>query len=64
MIRLWHDIRQLPTPGIPLMVRIRDGREVEAVRPGYVESRDAEDLGYRTVTGEPVGADAVSWSIR
>lgn len=47
-IRLWHPSRpgcQLPTPGIPLVVRGADGYVAEAERKSYVGSYD-DDPGY------------------
>ena len=63
MTRLWHHYRRLPTPGIPLKLRLSDGTEVDGVRPSYVESRDDDDLGYTTVDGQKAKG-VLEWSIR
>lgn len=58
----WNPYTNLPSPGCPLVCRMDDGSEVEAIRPQHIASRDG-DQGY-------VGSDGmrligvVSWRYR
>lgn len=69
MNRLWHPVRILPTPGVQLLIRLRDGRVIHGIRPSYIANYDAQDLGYTTgdgeklMTGTGLPDDAIEWSI-
>jgi len=58
----WNPAAHLPTPNIPLIVRLSNGDQVNAVRPKYVTSREAGDLGYRDSDGN-VLMNVKEWSI-
>lgn len=60
--RLWHHSRKLPSPGVPLLMRLSDDQVIEGVRPSYIANYDMNDLGYKDNTGCRV--DPVEWSIR
>lgn len=57
----WHPARHLPTPRIPLKVRLDSGEIIDAMRPGYIVKYDLDDLGYRDKEGNRV--DPVEWAI-
>ena len=58
-----NPVEHLPTPNIPLILKLSDGTEVEGMRPKYVVSRQEGDLGYRDVDGKTL-MNVISWSIR
>lgn len=59
----WNTAAHLPTPNIPLIIKLSDGTEVIGTRPAYVVSRQEGDLGYRDVDGKTL-MNVLSWSIR
>lgn len=69
MNRLWHPVRVLPSPGVPLCIKLRDGRVVDGVRPKYITNYEASNLGYHTADGWELTTDtgtpddAIEWSI-
>lgn len=58
----WHNVTRLPTPGIPLMVRLLDDTILEAIRPDYVKSYTS-DPNYRDVHDNLI-SNVVAWSIK
>lgn len=60
---LFHPADRLPTPGIPLLVRLDDGSVIEAIRPSYIADRRQSDLGYRTTDGG-VLLNVTQWAIK
>lgn len=62
-LRKWHPARNLPTPGMKLRVRKSTGEVVDGIRPSYISSYDAPDLGYETLDGEKIN-DPVEWAIK
>jgi hypothetical protein len=62
-LRKWHDVKHLPTPGVPLMVKCSDGAIHEGIRPSYIRSYDDDDLGYVSMNGEKL-LNVVQWAIR
>lgn len=62
-LRVWHPASNLPTPGIPLVVRLDDGTEVDAIRPYYVASYSA-DPDYRTYSTGNRLKNVREWSIK
>lgn len=60
---IFHPVDHLPTPGIPLLVRLDDGQVIEAIRPGYIVDRRQSDLGYRTMDGL-VLLNVTQWAIK
>lgn len=60
---LFHPVDHLPTPTIPLLVRLDDGQVIEAIRPGYIVDRRQLDLGYRTMDGG-VLLNVTEWAIK
>ena len=60
---LFHPADHLPTPTIPLLVRLDDGQVIEAIRPGYIADRRHSDLGYRTMDGG-VLLNVTEWAIK
>lgn len=62
-IRFWHPVNQLPTPGIPLRLRLSNGDVINGTRPEYIERRDAQDLGYRD-SKDRVLTNVREWAIR
>ncbi|MDC0600091.1 hypothetical protein OAO65_02155 [Flavobacteriales bacterium] len=58
----WNPAAHLPTPNIPLIVKLSNGEQVDAVRPKYVTSRVAGDLGYRDTNGN-VLMNVKEWAI-
>ncbi len=60
---LFHPASRLPTPGIPLLVRLDDGSVIDAIRPGYIADRQRLDLGYRTMEGG-VLLNVTEWAIK
>lgn len=59
----WIDVRQLPSPGIPLKLKLSTGEIIDGVRPSYIESRENDDLGYRNCEDDIV-LNVVKWAIR
>ena len=49
MAKHWNT--HLPTPGVNLIVKV-NGKEMRAIRPGYITDRRNHDKGYRTHQGE------------
>jgi hypothetical protein len=60
---IFHSVSYLPTPGIPLLVKLDDGSIVDAIRPSYITDRRQSDLGYRTPNGD-VLSNVVEWAIK
>jgi hypothetical protein len=58
----WNLVRRLPTPGIPLKLRLDTGEIIDGVRPSYIASYKEDDLGYRTADGVKI-LNVVEWSI-
>jgi hypothetical protein len=58
----WNLVRRLPTPGIPLKLRLDTGEIIDGVRPSYIASYKDDDLGYRTADGVKI-LNVVEWSI-
>jgi hypothetical protein len=46
-----HRNTHLPTPGVNLIVWV-NGKQMRAIRPGYISDRLNHDQGYRTHNGE------------
>ena len=59
---VWHPARRLPTPRIPLTLRLDTGEIIEGWRPSYIASYGEHDLGYRTADDE-VLLNVTEWSI-
>jgi hypothetical protein len=59
--RKWHDASNFPTPGMFLLVRLLNGKEVVAIRPDYVRSYN-HDPQYKTPEGAPLQG-VRQWSI-
>jgi len=49
MAKHWNT--HLPTPGVNLIVKV-NGKELRAIRPGYITDRRNHDQGYRTLDGK------------
>lgn len=62
VIRNWYKAYQFPTPGIPLLVRLKDGTERKAIRPSYVATYKA-DPNYRDPETNEHIPDVVEWAI-
>lgn len=62
MKRLWHRSQKLPSPGVPLLMRLSDGTLIEGTRPRYIANYKEKDLGYRDSHDNRV--DPEEWSIR
>ena len=60
---IFHPVNRLPTPGIPLLVRLDDGSVIEAIRPSYIVDRRQSDLGYRSMEGG-VLLNVTEWAIK
>ncbi len=58
----WHPAKKLPTPRIPLRMRLDDGSIVEGIRPSYIVKYSTDDLGYRDSFGDAL-MNVVEWSI-
>lgn len=52
---------QLPTPGVPCMVRFEDGTEQWAIRPNYISSYK-DDPNFRNRHGEYLSG-VIAWAI-
>ena len=59
----WNKALYLPSPGIPLLLKLEDGSVIEGVRPLHIVSRKEGDLGYRDSSDMPV-LNVIQWSIR
>ncbi len=64
MSRLWHPNkpRSFPTPGVRLLVKLRDGSITEAIRPNYVASYN-DDPDFRDLNNNPIKG-VIEWSIK
>lgn len=58
----WHPAKKLPTPRMPLRIKLDDGQVVDGIRPGYIAKYDMNDLGYRDLDGK-VLMNVAEWSI-
>ena len=63
MTRLFHPASQLPTPGIPLIMRLDTGEEVQGIRPKYIGSYSDDDKGYVDTKGKPI-LNVTEWAIK
>lgn len=64
MERKWFDLSrtiQIPTPGIPCLVRTKDGKELWAIRPSYISSY-SDDPNFLNKHGEHI-TDVIAWAI-
>jgi len=59
----WNNALNLPSPGIPLKLRLFNGDVINGIRPSYIENRNVDDLGYRDEQDRPV-LNVKEWSIR
>lgn len=62
-IRIYHPATTLPTPGVPLKIKLSTGEVIDGVRPRYISSRSDNDLGYETHGGEKI-LNPREWAIR
>jgi hypothetical protein len=63
--RLWHPPRKFPVPEVKLLVRLTDDTEVEAVRPNYALSYQADPKFYNTQTLQYIPIKEVKeWTLR
>ena len=62
MTRLFHPASKLPTPGIPLIMRLDNGEEIKGVRPKYISSYNDDDKGYVDNKGHAV-LNVTEWAI-
>lgn len=62
-IRIYHPATTLPTPGVPLKIKLDTGEVIDGVRPLYISSRSDDDLGYETLEGEKI-LRPCAWAIR
>lgn len=60
--RLWHHVREFPSPGIPVWVRLDDGTERKAIRPDYVQTYK-DDPNYRDPDTDEHITGVVEWAI-
>ena len=60
---LWHDVTRLPTPGIPLRLRLDDESELNGIRPNYVDSYNAQFKGYHDMKGNQLH-NVKLWAIK
>jgi len=61
-VQHWNTAAHLPTPNIPLIIKLSDGTQVSGIRPKYVSSREQGDLGYRDMDGN-VLMNVIEWTI-
>ena len=59
---VWHPVRRLPTPRIPLKLRLDTGEVIEGWRPSYIASYGEHDLGYRD-SADNILLNVVEWAI-
>lgn len=57
----WNRASHLPTPSIPLKVKLADGTIVDSVRPRYVSSYTV-DPEFKDADGEPI--KVVAWQYK
>ena len=62
MSRLWHPVRKFPTPRVRLLVKLRNGETVEAIRPNYAQSYQADPDFRDPRTNKPIN-EVIEWSI-
>jgi len=60
--RLWHQVREFPSPGILLLVQLDDGTERKAIRPDYVATYKS-DPNYRDPDTNEHIKGVVKWAI-
>ena len=60
--RVWFPFRRLPTPQIPLKLKLDTGEIIDGVRPSYIASYGESDLGYRD-SADNILLNVVSWAI-
>lgn len=60
--RVWFPVRRLPTPQIPLKLKLDTGEIIDGVRPSYIASYGESDLGYRD-SADNILFNVVSWAI-
>lgn len=59
----WNPPTQLPTPNIPLLLKLTNNYTLKGIRPNYIASRNEGDLGYRLQSDITVKVDGVvGWS--
>ena len=58
----WHPVQRLPTPMIPLRLRLESGEVITGSRPSYIASYSEHDLGYRDSSGQTL-FNVVEWTI-
>lgn len=61
--RLFHPVNRLPTPGVPLRIKLDTGEVIDGIRPRYISSYHENDLGYETIDGEKI-LNAEYWAIK
>jgi hypothetical protein len=50
----WNPAHRLPTPGIPLKLKLATGDIIDGIRPSYIQSYGLKDLGYKDSSGGSV----------
>lgn len=59
----WFKPTTLPTPGVPLLLKLNDGEVIEGIRPNYISSRTDQDQGYRDLKGNRLDKFIMEWAI-
>ena len=63
--RLWHSPKKFPVPEVKLLVRLLDGTELEATRPHYAASYQADPEFYTIQTNQYIPIQEVKeWTIK
>jgi hypothetical protein len=62
-IHHWNSASILPSPRIPLILKLENGNVIKGARPSYISSRDQGDLGYRDLENNPIFS-VVSWQVQ
>lgn len=62
--REFHPATTLPTPGVPLILIMADGRTIEGTRPNHVLNRDC-DPDWRDMKGNRLNPEEITrWAIK
>ena len=63
-MRKFHPATTLPTPGVPLIIELADGQQIEGIRPNHVLNRDC-DPDWRDMKGNRLNQKEIKqWAIK